>query len=248
MPEWKDKIILLSSKPFGETGMLVSVLSKYNGRYKSFVYGGNSIKKRSIFQKGNICRAEWKARISEQMGSIKLELVKSTSTDFFNQPINLTALSAICEISDFILPEREPNTKIFTATMSLFDLLKLSGEKDYDWIKGYVKWEIGVLSELGFSLKLNKCAVNGNKENLSFVSPKTGRAVSLKEGLPYKDKLLILPKFLGGNYNFSCQITDLILGLNLTKYFLNINFFNNNKIPNSRIRLEKQLEMKISKV
>ena len=73
MPEWKDKIILLSSKPFGETGMLVSVLSKYNGRYKSFVYGGNSIKKRSIFQKGNICRAEWKARISEQMGSIKFE-------------------------------------------------------------------------------------------------------------------------------------------------------------------------------
>ena len=132
--------------------------------------------------------------------------------------------------------------------MSLFDLLKLSGEKDYDWIKGYVKWEIGVLSELGFSLKLNKCAVNGNKENLSFVSPKTGRAVSLKEGLPYKDKLLILPKFLGGNYNFSCQITDLILGLNLTKYFLNIYFFNNNKIPNSRIRLEKQLEKKILKV
>ncbi len=116
MPEWKDMTILLSSKPFGETGMLVSVLSKNNGRYKSFVHGGNSVKKRSIFQKGNICNAEWKARISDQMGSIKLELVSSTATNFFNYPIQLTALSAVCEISDYILPEREPNQNIFIAT------------------------------------------------------------------------------------------------------------------------------------
>ena len=89
MPEWKDMTILLSSKPFGETGMLVSVLSKNNGRYKSFVHGGNSVKKRSIFQKGNICNAEWKARISDQMGSIKLELVSSTATNFFTFLFNL---------------------------------------------------------------------------------------------------------------------------------------------------------------
>ena len=124
MPEWKDMTILLSSKPFGETGMLVSVLSKNNGRYKSFVHGGNSVKKRSIFQKGNICNAEWKARISDQMGSIKLELDSSTATNFFNLPIQLTALSAVCEISDYILPEREPNQNIFIATLNLFELLK----------------------------------------------------------------------------------------------------------------------------
>ena len=118
MPEWKDMTILLSSKPFGETGMLVSVLSKNNGRYKSFVHGGNSVKKRSIFQKGNICNAEWKARISDQIGSIKLELVSSTATNFFNLPIQLTALSAVCEISDYILPEREPNQNIFVPKTS----------------------------------------------------------------------------------------------------------------------------------
>ena len=155
MPEWKDMTILLSSKPFGETGMLVSVLSKNNGRYKSFVHGGNSVKKRSIFQKGNICNAEWKARISDQMGSIKLELVSSTATNFFNLPIQLTALSAVCEISDYILPEREPNQNIFIATLNLFELLKLSNGLNFDWVKGYVKWEIGLLSELGFSLKIS---------------------------------------------------------------------------------------------
>ena len=74
MPEWKDVAILLSSKPFGETGMLVSVLSKNNGRYKSFVHGGNSVKKRSIFQKGNICNAEWKARITDPVSYTHLTL------------------------------------------------------------------------------------------------------------------------------------------------------------------------------
>ena len=129
--------------------------------------------------------------------------------------------------------------------MNLFELLKLSNGLNFDWVKGYVKWEIGLLSELGFSLKLQECAVNGKRENLSFVSPKTGRAVSYNEGLPYKDKLLVLPKFLGGINNSTCLISDLILGLNLTKYFLNFNFYNNNSISPSRIRLEKQLQKKI---
>ena len=139
-------------------------------------------------------------------------------------------------------------TKYFIATLNLFELLKLSNGLNFDWVKGYVKWEIGLLSELGFSLKLQECAVNGKRENLSFVSPKTGRAVSYNEGLPYKDKLLVLPKFLGGNNNSTCLISDLILGLNLTKYFLDFNFYNNNSISPSRIRLEKQLQKKLCRL
>lgn len=54
MPEWNDNVILLSSKPHGETGMLTSVFSKYNGRYKAFVYGGNSQKKDRLFRR-EIC-------------------------------------------------------------------------------------------------------------------------------------------------------------------------------------------------
>ena len=92
---------------------------------------------------------------------------------------------------------------------------------------------------------MQECAVNGKRENLSFVSPKSGRAVSYNEGLPYRDKLLVLPKFLGGNNHSTCLISDLILGLNLTKYFLNFNFYYNNSISPSRIRLEKQLQKKI---
>ena len=248
MPEWNDSVILLSSKPHGETGMLTSVFSKYNGRYKAFVYGGNSKNKRSTLQKGNLCNAHWKARMPEQMGSIKLELLKSIAPNIMNSPIQLSALLSVCEISEYILPEREPNQNLYDATIKLFDVLHLSDNFNFSWVKGYINWELGLLSELGFSLKLDQCAVNGNTSDLAFVSPKTGRAVSYDVGFPYKNKLFVLPNFLGGNYYEENLNEDLLSGLVLTKYFINLNFFKNIKLPSSRIRFENQLEKEFLRI
>ena len=248
MPEWNDNVILLSSKPHGETGMLTSVFSKNNGRYRAFVYGGNSQKKRSTFQKGNLCNAHWKARMPEQMGSIKLELLKSIAPNIMNSPIQLSALLSVCEISEYILPEREPNENLYDATIKLFDVLLLSDRFNFSWVKGYINWELGLLSELGFSLKLDQCAVNGHSTDLAFVSPKTGRAVSYDVGFPYKNKLFVLPNFLGGNYYKENLNEDLLNGLILTKYFINLNFFKNIKLPASRIRFENQLEKEFLRI
>ena len=248
MPEWNDNVILLSSKPHGETGMLTSVFSKYNGRYKAFVYGGNSQKKRSTFQQGNLCNAHWKARMPEQMGSIKLELLKSIAPNIMNSPIQLSALLSVCEIFEYILPEREPNERLYDATIKLFDVLHLSDNFNFSWVKGYINWELGLLSELGFSLKLDQCAVNADSTDLAFVSPKTGRAVSYDVGFPYKNKLFVLPNFLGGNYYKENLNEDLLNGLVLTKYFINLNFFKNIKLPASRIRFENQLEKEFLRI
>ena len=247
MPKWKDNVIFLSSKPYGEVGMVASVFSAKNGRYKGWVHGGNSNKKRAVFQQGNLCSAEWKARISEQMGSFQLELIQSTAPTLMYNPIQLSALLSICEISDYILPEREPNPVLYEATIKLFDLLKISNSENISWVKGYINWEIGLLSELGFSLKLDDCAVTGKKKDLAFVSPKTGRAVCYEVGFPYKNKLINLPKFLGGSIdrNKNNELKDLIQGLQLTKFFLELNFFKDKPFPNSRVRLAKLLEDKL---
>ena len=247
MPKWKDNVIFLSSKPYGEVGVVASVFSAKNGRYKGWVHGGNSAKKRAVFQQGNLCNAEWKARISEQMGSLTLELIQSTAPTLMYNPIQLSALLSICEISDYILPEREPNPVLFEATIKLFDLLKISNAENISWVKGYINWEIGLLSELGFSLKLDDCAVTGDKNDLAFVSPKTGRAVSYEVGYPYKNKLINLPRFLGGSMdrNKDNELKDLIQGLQLTKFFLELNFFKDKPFPNSRLRFTKLLEDKL---
>ena len=58
------------------------------------------------------------------------------------------------------------------------------------------RFELAVLSELGFGLDLERCAVTGAVDDLVWVSPRTGRAVSRAAGEPYADRLLPLPEFL----------------------------------------------------
>ena len=117
------------------------------------------------------------------------------------------------------------------------------------WIEGYVKWEIGILSSIGFSLNLNECAVTGSIDDLYFVSPKTGKAVSKEGAGKFAPRLLILPNFLGGaNYietNFYHQI---LAGLKITTYFFenklltSINNEKNNYLPNARNRFIEMIE------
>ena len=117
------------------------------------------------------------------------------------------------------------------------------------WIKGYVKWEIGLLSSIGFSLDLKKCAVTGQKHNLYYVSPKTGKAVSKQGAGKFAPKLLKLPMFLGGpEDNGSSLDEQIIMGLNITTYFFknkllpSINDTRIMNLPNSRDRLENMLK------
>ena len=248
MLNWNGEVIFLSSKPYGENGVVASVLSENFGRYNGWVFGGNSSKKKGILQKGNYLSAEWKARLANQMGSLKLELIKSVSANFLHDPLQLSVLNSTCSISDSILPEREPNPIIYQATKDLFKVIMLSSKDDINWLKGYIKWEIGILSQLGFALELDKCAVTGLNEDLAFVSPKTGRAVSYDVGYSIKEKLLVLPTFLGGIKinNKTNEYKDIHLGLMLTAYFLKLNFFNLKNIPTSRTWLNKLLINKIN--
>jgi DNA repair protein RecO (recombination protein O) len=112
-----------------------------------------------------------------------------------------------------------------------------------------VKWEIGLLSSIGFSLNLNECAVTGKKNNLYFVSPKTGKAVSKEGSGKFAPKLLLLPRFLGGEDLIGSNFNqDIIAGLKITSYFfknkllISINDQSNTYLPNARNRLIEMIE------
>ena len=116
------------------------------------------------------------------MGKFKIELISSVSGKIFDEKLKLQALNSVCSLLEKLLPERQNYSQIFKATNAFIDLLTFQDESKNDyWMEGYVKWEIGVLSSIGFSLDLNRCAVTGSNTNLLFVSPKTGKAIS-KEG------------------------------------------------------------------
>ena len=133
------------------------------------------------------------------MGNYKIELISSVSGKIFDDKLKLQALSSLCALIEKILPERQKYQEIYNATIAFINLLLLDDNiKMNHWIEGYVKWEIGILSSIGFSLNLNECAVTGTKNNLYFVSPKTGKAVSKEGAGNFASRLLALPNFLGG--------------------------------------------------
>ena len=249
MPEWNDEGIILSAKKYGEKGLVVNILTENNGRHVGWI---NNYKTKSILsnvQPGNLVKVIWKSRLIEQMGNFKIELISSISGKIFDEKLKLQALTSLCSLLEKFLPERQSYSEVFNATKAFLNVIVINDEVDNkQWIKGYVKWEIGLLSSIGFSLDLKQCAVTGQKNNLYYVSPKTGKAVSKHGAGKFAPKLLKLPMFLGGTEVIGSSFrNEIIMGLDITTYFFKNKLLlsiNDNKItnlPNPRDRLENMI-------
>ncbi len=249
MPDWVDKGIVLSVRKYGEKSLIVNVLTEEHGRHLGWT-SSRSSNTLSHIQPGNLVSVFWKSRLIEQMGNYKIELVSSVSGKIFDDKLKLQALSSLCALIEKILPERQKYQEIYNATLAFVNLLLLDDNVKINlWIVGYVKWEIGILSSIGFSLNLNECAVTGTIDNLYFVSPKTGKAVSKEGAGKFAPRLLVLPNFLGGA---NCLETnfyhEILAGLKITTYFFenklltSINNEKNNYLPKARNRFIEMIE------
>jgi DNA repair protein RecO (recombination protein O) len=235
MIEWQDTGIVLSVRPHGENGGIVSLLTAAHGRTAGYVYGATSTKSRGVLEIGNVVSARWQARAHDRLGTYTLELEKSYAADVITESTRLTALQSACALADKTLPEHEVHPAVFNGTMALLD----SFQGDL-WGVSYIFWEIGLLKELGFGLDLTRCVATGAVDNLIYVSPKSGCAVSGAAGEIYKEKLLQLPPFLRGEARFDEE--DILSGLKLTGHFLLNRVFSlaNANLPEPRLRLEEK--------
>lgn len=234
--EWTDQAIVLSSRKYSEDSGIVCLLSKHHGRYKGLVRRITSNTQRGIYQIGNILEATWNARLSEQLGYYKSELLQPVAAYCLQDPLQLTGLSALCALLDISLAERDPHPDVFDQAITLTHQII----QEPIWLPAYIHFEIHLLSEVGFRLDLSQCAATGQTHDLIYVSPKSGRAVSKEPGLPYQHKLLPLPSFLIQEVPLT-GITrqDIQNGLALSGYFLNKYIMNTHAIlmPSARIRL-----------
>jgi DNA repair protein RecO (recombination protein O) len=238
--DWNDEGIVLAARPLGEGGMVVSLLTRHHGRHAGFVPGGGSRRGRPVWQPGNVVEAVWRARLSEQLGNYTGELREPHAAHAMDDAAQLAGLSAACAVIDAALPEREPHPAIYEGFHAFLSALGHEG-----WPAIYVRLELGLLQELGFGLDLAKCAATGIIDDLAYVSPKTGRAVSRAASEPYKDRLLALPAFLstGGLPSDDSQLRQ---GLDLTGFFLERHVFwpHNKPLPPARARLIESLHQK----
>lgn len=227
--EWSDRGIVLSTHPHGETAAVASLLTRDHGRHAGLVHGGRSARLRGQLEAGTLVEARWRARLADQLGTMTVEAVHGYAAPLLDQPERLAALAASCALAAAALPEREAHPALFDGLLALFGLLDTSA-----WAEAYVRWEVGVLAELGFALDLERCAVTGANDYLAYVSPRSGRAVSAAAGEPYRDRLLRLPGFLAGHGGGgAAEVGD---GLVLTGHFLERHVLGG-PLPPARTRL-----------
>ena len=192
---------------------------------------------RGLLEIGNIVSATWQAKSHDQLGSYTLELEESAAAHVIDDPAKLTALQSACALADKTLPENESHPGVFEGMRAL-----LASFRTEIWAATYIYWEIGLLRELGFGLDLAKCVSTGVVDNLLYVSPKSGCAVSAAAREEYKDRLLLLPSFLRGGGEMEDE--DILQGLKLTGHFLLHRVFSlaNSNLPEPRLRLEEKYE------
>jgi DNA repair protein RecO (recombination protein O) len=223
--DWSDTGIVLSARKHGETSVIVSLLTSGHGRHLGLVRGGAGRRSRGVYQAGNVVAATWKARLEEHLGSFTCEMTRAVAVDYLDDPMRLAGLSALAAVTEAALPEREPHDVLYRRFTAMIDDLKSGG-----WLEDYVSFELELLAELGFGLDLSQCAATGETEDLIYVSPKSGRAVSRGAGAPYKEKLLPLPAFLvnaglAGAGEEAAANGDILDGLALTGHFLERHVF-----------------------
>jgi DNA repair protein RecO (recombination protein O) len=236
--EFEDEAFVLSARAHGETGAVVELLTQAHGKHAAFVAGGASKKMRPFLQAGAPVIARYRARTSEQLGSAALEPMGEGPSALFDDALALAGLSAAAAVAAGALPEREPHPGAYLAFQALSEALQ---HPDI-WPAVFVRFEAGLLQELGFGLDLSKCAATGTTDDLVYVSPRTGRAVSRGAGEPYKDRLLPLPGFLLASQS-RLQPGDVAAGLDLTAHFLEAFIFNpmNRPLPPARLWLVDRL-------
>jgi DNA repair protein RecO (recombination protein O) len=236
--EWTDQGIVLSARPHGEGGLIVSLLTLEHGRHAGFVPGGGSRRGRPTWQVGNLVEVNWRARLTEQLGNYSGELRAANAARALDDAVELAGLSAACALLDAALPEREPHPAMFDGFSAFLGALGHPG-----WPAIYVRVELGLLQELGFGLDLTQCAATGATDDLGYVSPKTGRAVSRAAAGPYKEKLIELPAFLSTG-GLPADGEELRKGLDLTGYFLERHVFwpHNKPLPAARARFMETLQ------
>jgi len=230
--KWQDEGVVIATKKYGDKNLILSLFTKNHGKYRGLVRSTNN-----KFQISNLLHVEWSAKLPENLGFFKCELIESPFHHFFHDRLKNIAVVSFAFMLEKVLPEGEPCIVLYNHFQYFIDVIKYNNES---WQSYYLNLELLLLTQLGFRLDLSKCAATGETEDLHFISPKTGRAISKAAGDYYANKLLPFPQILRDVYNNNLQnsysFKEFQLGLRVTGYFLNKYLFSqlNMELPEPR--------------
>ncbi len=212
--QWTDEGIVIGVKRHGEANAILELMTREHGRHLGLVRGGFGSRLKPVLQLGNSVSAAWRARLDEHLGNYTVEGLHLRAAGFFSAPHAIYGVSHLAALMR-LLPERDPHGDLYEALDQILDHLDDAAIA----APMVVRFELQLLSELGFGLDLERCAATGVSGDLIYVSPKSGRAVSRAAGEPWADKMMRLPAFLREQNTLPAG-GDLADGFTLTGYFL----------------------------
>lgn len=228
--DFVSEAIVLQARKHGENSAIMETFTREQGRHNALVRGGAGRRMRPILQPGNVVEVEWRGRLEEHLGYYTVEIVDALAGTFMEDRLSLSALNSLASLLREMLPEKQPLPQLYDVTKIVLERLD-----DPDiWPALYVRWETMLLEGLGYGLDLSRCAATEATDNLTHVSPRSGRAVCAEAAQPYLDKLFRLPPFLRGEPVAGPQ--DVADGLALTGHFLEtrVQWERNRTLPEAR--------------
>lgn len=214
--EWSDEAIVLGVKRHGETSAILEVMTRAHGRHLGLVRGGRSSRMRPVLQPGNGVAIVWRARLDEHLGHYAVEGTALRAGSVMASPLALHAIGTVAALLR-LLPERDPHAALYAALGVLAEHLGDAAIMP----ALFARFELALLAELGFGLDLSHCAATGATQELVYVSPKSGRAVSARAGEAYRERLFALPAFLrDGIADQAPAREDIAAAFALTGHFL----------------------------
>ena len=220
---WEDECYLLSKRKFRENANVINIFTQKKGKIDGIVYGGTSRKVRNYLQISNKLFVSHTSKSENRIGYFKTELIKPISPLYFNDKERTSALISICSLLNILLPESQPNKKIYNSFENLINSINLE-----NWIFFYIFFEINLIKELGYDTNLTEYANVIKDKNL---------LLKIKiDGYIYE-----IPEYLI-NKNVPKDITNILIrkSLYFTRQVMQNKFFipNNLLFPKSRIILE----------
>lgn len=213
--QWQDEAIIIGVKRHGETSVIAEVMTRDRGRHLGLVRSGRSRAMQPVLQPGNRVEAVWRARLDEHLGEFKLEPLRLRAARLMETATAVYGVQAMGALLR-LLPERDPHPHLYEA----LDVILETMDDPADAGELFVRFELAVLNDLGYGLDLTECAATGTREDLQYVSPKSGRAVCRQAGTPYADRLLALPPFLNEDARAAADPESMAAAFRLTGFFL----------------------------
>ena len=224
--QWRDEGLVIGVRRHGEASVILELMTKAHGRHLGLVRGGSGRAMRAVLQPGNQVDALWRARLDHQLGSYTVEPLQSRAARLIDHDFALHGVGFLSALLR-LLPERDPNGELFEMARLIADRLDAVDQAQ----ALLARFEIAMLGALGFGLDLDACVLTGSRDDLAYVSPKSGRAVSRDAGEPWRDRLLAYPAFLRDDGLGRPDATELTAAFKLTGHFLTRDVFTPRGVP-----------------